>query len=236
MSADAGAGKAKAPARATATAPRRMAPREREQMILDAAVDFFADFGFDAQIRHLAQRIGVSQGLIFRYFGTKEALIERVYQRTFLARWDPGWEALLADEGLPLRQRLKRFLLSYLTVTDDHRWIRISMHSSLAGRDMTRRYVEVHVTGLLRLIARQVRLHRGQDPAPEITPDELELVWHLHSTVVYYLVRKHITKSPVSADAETWIGQAVDNFIRGLGQGLGSGPQHGPGDQPDTAA
>jgi AcrR family transcriptional regulator len=198
-------------------APRRMAPREREQMILDAAMDFFADFGFDAQIRHLAQRIGISQALIFRYFGSKEALIERVYQRTFLARWDPGWEALLADDSLALRMRLKRFLLSYLTVTDDHRWIRISMHSSLAGQDMTRRYVEVHVTGLLRLIARQVRIYRGDDPAPEITAEELELVWHLHSTVVYYLVRKHITKSPVSVEPERWIGRVVDNFIDGLG-------------------
>lgn len=232
MPADAGAGNA--PARAPAAAPRRMAPREREQMILDAAVDFFADFGFDAQIRHLAQRIGVSQALIFRYFGAKEALIERVYQRTFLARWDPGWEALLADTTRPLRARLKGFLLSYLTVTDDHRWIRISMHSSLAGRDMTRRYVEVHVTGLLRLIARQVRLYQGRDPTPDITPEELELVWHLHSTVVYYLVRKHITKSPVSADVETWIGQAVDNFIRGLGPERG--PERGPDDQPETAA
>lgn len=198
-------------------APRRMAPHEREQMILDAAIDFFADHGFDAQIRQLAQRIGVSQALIFRYFGTKEALIERVYQRTFLARWDPGWEALLADAGQPLRARLKHFLISYLKVTDDHRWIRISMHSSLAGQNMTRRYVEVHVTGLLRLIARQVRIYRGQDPMPDITPMELELVWHLHSTVVYYLVRKHITRSPVSADTAGWIGGVVDNFVDGLG-------------------
>lgn len=213
----------------TSPAPRRMAPREREQMILDAAIDFFADFGFDAQIRHLAQRIGVSQALIFRYFGTKEALIERVYQRTFLARWDPGWEALLADAAQPLRDRLKRFLVSYLEVTDDHRWIRISMHSSLAGRDMTRRYVEVHVTGLLRLIARQVRLHQGRDAAPEITPDELELVWHLHSTVVYHLVRKHITRSPVSADAAGWIARVVDNFMDGLPPAPGA-------DQADTAA
>lgn len=223
MPADTSIGQARA-----GTSARRMPPHEREQMILDAAIDFFADQGFEAQIRHLAQRIGVSQALIFRYFGTKEALIERVYQRTFVARWDPGWEALLADPAQPLRARLKHFLISYLKVTDDHRWIRISMHSSLAGQNLTRRYVEVHVTGLLRLIARQVRIYRGQDPAPDITPAELELVWHLHSTVVYYLVRKHVTRSPVSADIEGWIGRAVDNFVGGLGP-MRDG-------QPDTAA
>ncbi len=47
-------------------------------MILDAAVEFFAEHGFEAQTKELAQRIGVSQGLIFRYFGTKQNLVEQV--------------------------------------------------------------------------------------------------------------------------------------------------------------
>jgi AcrR family transcriptional regulator len=193
-----------------------MAPQAREQMILDAAIEFFSEFGFNAQIRHLAARLGVSQALIFRYFGTKEALIERVYERTFLARWDPGWETMLTDRSRPLRLRLKAFLHSYLKVTDDHRWIRISMHSSLEGQGLTRRYVQVHVTGLLKSIAREVRVYRGEEEAGEIGAEELELIWHLHSTVIYYLVRKHITKSPTSMDTERWIGDIVDNFMDGL--------------------
>lgn len=197
-------------------APRRMPPREREQMILEEAIEFFAEFGFNAQVRHLADRMGVSQSLIFRYFGTKEALIERVYQSTFEERWNDGWTAMISESNAPLRSRLKSFLLSYIEATDDHRWIRISMHSSLAGHDLTRRYVEVHVTCLLRQIARQVRIFRGEDPEGEIGADELEVVWHLHSTVIYYLVRKHITKTPTDPNTEAWVGRVVDNFVDGL--------------------
>lgn len=201
-----------------APAPRRMAPQEREQMILDAAIDFFAEYGFDAQLRTLAEQLGISQALIFRYFANKETLIDRVYQRTFMARWDPGWRLTLLDRSTPLRDRLKVFLKSYLNAIDDPRWIRISIRSSLSGKDLTRRYVEVHVTDLLRLIALEIREYRGQSDAPEISSTELELVWHLHSSVIYYLVRKHITKLKVDIDTGRWIDVIVDNFMDGLGK------------------
>ena len=195
---------------------RRLPAAQREQMILEAAIEFFAEHGFDAQIRQLADNIGVSQALIFRYFASKEELVERVYQRIFLARWDPGWEPMLADRSVPLADRLRRLLKSYLAVVDDRRWIRISMHASLAGHDLTRRYVQVFVTDLLKAIAREVRLHRGDDSTGDVTAAELERVWHLHSTVVYYLVRKHIHCTPVTLDTEMVVNVAVETFMQGI--------------------
>ena len=35
---------------------------------------------------------------LFRYFPTKEALIERVYREVYLNRWQPEWEVLLNDK------------------------------------------------------------------------------------------------------------------------------------------
>jgi AcrR family transcriptional regulator len=194
-----------------------MSPQAREQMILDEAIELFAEQGFDAQIRTLADRLCVSQALIFRYFATKETLVDRVYQQTFLARWNPGWPDMLSDRNRPLQDRLLEFLRSYLRATDDSRWIRISMHSSLSGQGLTKRYVEVYLTDLLRQIAREVRHHKGRSEDAEITETELEVVWHLHSTVIYYLVRKHITKTAVSFDTDHWLEEVVTNFVAGLG-------------------
>jgi AcrR family transcriptional regulator len=196
---------------------RRLPAPQREQMILEAAIDFFAEHGFDAQIRQLANQLGVSQALIFRYFASKEELVERVYHRTFLARWDPSWESMMADRTIPLRTRLRRLLKSYLAVVDDRRWIRISMHASLAGHDLTRRYVQIYVTNLLKSVAREVRAHRGEAPEPDFTPDEMERIWHLHSTVVYYLVRKHVHGTPVPLDTDMVVTVAVDTFMQGIG-------------------
>ena len=63
---------------------RRLPRKEREKLIVDEAVKFFAEVGFEGQTRALAQRLGVTQPLLYRYFPDKEALIDRVYREVFL--------------------------------------------------------------------------------------------------------------------------------------------------------
>src|SRR5690606_9645402 len=91
----------------------RMDPAEREELILNKAIEHFCTEGFDGSTRELARKIGVTQSLLYRYFPTKEALIERVYERVYIARWNPDWEDLLRDRSLPIEQRLKRYYVEY---------------------------------------------------------------------------------------------------------------------------
>ncbi len=194
----------------------RMAPDERERMILDAAIHFFARHGFSAQLRELAREMKVSQGLIYRYFKSKQALLDRVYEHNFLRRWDSSWEKLLADRSLPLRRRLTEFYTRYLTAIDDPEWIRLVMYSGLDGNDLTRRYIRTHVEGLLRLIARECRGLDGRKAAAEPSQADMELVWHLHSTVIYYLVRKHIFQTATTTDTGALVAMMIDDFLSGL--------------------
>lgn len=194
----------------------RLSPQTRERMILDAAIDFFAEEGFRAQTRALADRIGVSQSLIYRYFGSKENLIERVYEKTFLSRWNPAWEETLADRSRPLRERLQEFFKSYLVAVDDRNWIRVAMHSSLEGSDLTKRYIQGHVTRLLGKIALELRSETDAKKKQELSPMELELAWHLHSTVIYYLIRKHIHGTAVSLQTDDIADMIVNNFLDGV--------------------
>lgn len=185
-------------------------------MILDAAINFFAEEGFRADTRSLAGHIGVSQSLIYRYFGSKEDLIERVYERTFLSRWNPGWEEILVDKSRPLRERIASFLKSYLVAIDDRNWIRIAMHSSLEGSDLTRRYIQNQITRLLAHIVVELRAETNTPTQADASPMELELAWHLHSTVIYYLVRKHIHGTPVSLQTDEIIEMIANNFLNGV--------------------
>ncbi|MEU5694395.1 TetR family transcriptional regulator [Actinosynnema sp. NPDC020468] len=51
-------------------------------LILDAAAVLFAERGFDrTTVRDIAARAGANQALLFRYFGSKEALFEEVVAR-----------------------------------------------------------------------------------------------------------------------------------------------------------
>lgn len=203
-----------------AEAPRRvrMAPEDRERMILEKAAAFFARHGFSAQIREIAKESGISPGLIYRYFRSKGELIEKVYEHVFLNRWKPEWEAGLKDRSRPLRARLEAFYASYLDAIDDPDWIRLSMYSGLDGTNLVRRYIETQVEDLLEIIAAECRVYRGAEAAPAAEPDdyEMEMVWHLHSTFIYYLVRKHIFQTRATRDRALLVEIAVADFLSGL--------------------
>lgn len=221
---DAGAKTVRKTAPERPTLRTRLDPLVRERMILDAAVDFFAEHGFEAQTKELADRIGVSQGLIFRYFGTKKNLVEKVYQRVFLQRWSLAWEEGLKDRSRPLAERITDFYKSYLDAVDEYHWIRLSLYASLAGHDIIARYIQGHVNVLLETIMRELRAYRGLPDAGAIEPLEYELAWHLHSTFIYILVRKYIHRMPVTDDKPAMVARIVANFLKEFEPAAASAP------------
>jgi len=55
---------------------------EKQEKILHSALHLFAQKGFDGtSTRQVAQRAEVSEGLIFRHFGSKEGLLEAILKR-----------------------------------------------------------------------------------------------------------------------------------------------------------
>ena len=94
-----------APRRARAS---RKSALERREEILVAAVDFFAEHGFAGSTHVLAAGIGVRQALLYRYFESKDALVEAVFARVAGARWTHDLPAILGDRSRPLDDRLRR--------------------------------------------------------------------------------------------------------------------------------
>jgi AcrR family transcriptional regulator len=193
----------------------RLDPAAREKMILDAAVLFFAEHGFEAQLSDLVERLGVSQGLIFRYFENKQVLIERVYEQVYIARWLPDWERILRDRSRPIEARLVDFYRSYLAAVDDYVWIRTSLYSGLGGNDLTRRYIMTRVEHLLTITADEL-LAAAKKISPEIQSQMHEIAWHLHSTFIYYLIRKYVYNVPVSDDRNGFVAAVVGQFLAGF--------------------
>jgi AcrR family transcriptional regulator len=101
-------------ARAANPARLRLPRGEREGAIVQAAAALFAEQGFAVSTRQISDLLGVTQALLYRYFPSKQALIERVLAECFGGdRWNPEWDALLADRKLPLVERLVRFYEAY---------------------------------------------------------------------------------------------------------------------------
>ena len=202
----------------TGTVRRRLSASDREQQIVKEAISFFAEVGFAGQTRELAQRLGITQPLLYKYFPTKQDLIERVFDEVYINRIDPSWYSLLRDRSRSLHDRLCEFYRKYSEATYRYEWIRIYMFSGLRGEGLNRRYIQVVEEKLLKPICAELRDYCGLPSVQEkpITELELEQVWVLHGGLFYYAVRKHIYHSKVKEDFSAVVSQSVTTLLKGL--------------------
>ena len=195
----------------------RLAPADRERQIIDGAIAYFSEVGFSGQTRELSIRLGITQPLLYRYFASKQALVERVYQTVFEGRWNPAWISMLQNRGTPLRERLVEFYRQYSQATYQSDWIRIYMHAGLSRPELNRRYIRLVRTELLPVFCRELRHHCGLPDKPQVavSEEEIEFVWSLHGGIFYFAMRKHVYKARVKVDFMAHVGFAVDNFLAG---------------------
>jgi AcrR family transcriptional regulator len=171
---------------------RRLLPGDRERQIVEGAVTFFSEHGLEGQLRDLARRLGITHTLLYHYFPTKQALIERVYAEIFDGRWKPEWETLLDDRNLDVETKLTRFYVDYASVILDSSWVRIFVFSGLSDRYITDRYFSVLKEKIFPRLVRETRRYRSVPNRGKPSARELELLMGLHGSIFYMGIRRWI--------------------------------------------
>ncbi len=215
----------RASAPAPAAPPKRpRAPKlsstDREQMIASKAVEYFAKHGFGASTRDLAKEIGVTQSLLYRYFPTKQALTDRVYQEVYLSRWNPAWGELIGDRGLSLHERLNRYYLEYAGIVLHNDWVRILIFAGLEHEGINDQFFSLLRERILIPVVREcvAEFHPAALPAfqPADYNIEIELVWALHASIFYIGMRKWVYTTYLPDDVDATIGALVSSFLEGM--------------------
>ena len=201
----------------TVSAGMRLDPEVRRQQILDAAISYFAEAGFGVQTRELSRRLGVSQPLLYRYFPSKQDLINAVFDTVFMSQWKDEWIVELQDRSVPLRDRLLRFYLQYAGATYQPEWIRIYMYAGLSDMDLNRDYLGLVRKKLLIVMCHEFRhtFVTMPDALPAISAREIELLWTLHGGMFYWAVRHNIFNMKSATPFETRTTDAIDIFLAG---------------------
>jgi AcrR family transcriptional regulator len=97
----------------TATRPREAGVRQR---ILTAAVDLFADHGYDAtSVSQVITRAGVAKGGFYHHFASKDELLYAVYG-DLITRQLEGMNRILA-EGLSPAEALRALIVDLVETT-----------------------------------------------------------------------------------------------------------------------
>lgn len=97
-------------------------PEERRKEILDAAMELFTERGYEStSMADIARRLGVVQGLCYRYFDSKQKLFEEAmdqYVRTCCA----GFLPVIQDRSLSIRARMDRMAAEAVATDEESRY------------------------------------------------------------------------------------------------------------------
>ena len=193
-----------------------MSVAERERHIVDGAIEFFARHGFDAQLRDLARHIGVAHTLLYHYFPTKQALVDRVYAEVFEGRWKPEWEEGLDDPQLSTEDKFTLFYIDYAKTVLTYDFVRILIFSGLTDQTITNRFFELLRKRLFPRLIRETRRYRGVESKAKATMPERELLMGLHGGVFYSGMRRWVYAQAVfdSDTNEAYDKVAIRNQVR----------------------
>lgn len=207
---------------------RRLSPAERERQIVEGAVRFFSEHGLDGQLRDLARELGITHTLLYHYFPTKQALIERVYADLFAARWDEEWERLLDDKALEVEVKLTRFYTKYAKRILERDWVRVFVFSGLSDRYITDRYFALLGEKLFPRLVRESRRYLGVPNRSKPTPREMELLMGLHGSIFYMGLRRWVygleqPGSKTDPFDEVFVHDRVHGYLQTLPEVFGHG-------------
>ncbi|EQB30637.1 TetR/AcrR family transcriptional regulator [Sphingobium ummariense] len=206
------------PRKKTQTDTPRLPRAERERLIVEGAVQFFAEVGFGGDTRELAKRLNITHPLLFRYFASKNALIERVYQEVFIGRWNPYWEIVISNRNVPLRERLVNVYQALAQTVLNYDWVRLFMFAGLKGSDINGRWYSFMQEHLVRPVCAEFRHDLGLPTIEEmpLTQNESELVLGVNSRIFYLGVRKFIYGVDTPENVDAWVEMEIILFLDGV--------------------
>jgi AcrR family transcriptional regulator len=188
---------------------------ERSRQILDAALELFAENGFATTLQAIADRVGITQPLVHRYFPTKSKLLDAVKDELLQAHWNPEWHHILSDRTRSLPVRVTHFYEDYLNVICQRVWYRGFLHVAVQDPRFAQIYQSNLISGVLTAILAETR-HDFGHPGPSRIPfreRELELASGMHSALVAVGFRMFIYDIAAPRDFPAIIRDQVTGYV-----------------------
>jgi len=164
--------KDEAPRRASPRRPRRRSTgKARREQILIEAMECFAENGFrGTTTRLLAERVGITEAALYRYFPSKESLYRAIVDRKIEA---PELVALVEPAA---RRRDDRAVFGGLAqeifrrVEEDPAFLRILLFTALEGHDLSEPFFASRVRRLRDFVADYVALRVAEGAFRPVEP------------------------------------------------------------------
>jgi AcrR family transcriptional regulator len=166
--------------------------------------------------RDICKPLGVTQALLYRYFTSREALIDAALERVFAHLWVTDWHAHLEAAQGDLTARLIAFYTPYVT-TATSTFMRLFMWCALSNYPVPQRFFVPLTNKILRAVVSAMRAEAslpGLSGKP-MTQGERELAMTLHTSIVFISIRRHIYHMSLPEDLGSLVAMQVRAFVPG---------------------
>jgi len=195
----------------------RMTAEDRRGQILHGAMELFAEKGFrGATTREMAQHLGISEALMFKYFPSKEALYRAIIQK----RTDGAEDVFFPQEAVQAKDDRQVFqsIASNLIArnTEDPTFMRLILYSALEGHELSRIFFETHVMGQTRLLSDYIRQRIKEKAFKPVHP--LLAARAFMGMIIHYVEFQEIygMKGFLKFSQKKAVHTFVDMFLNGL--------------------
>jgi AcrR family transcriptional regulator len=190
--------------------------------IVDVAVECFAREGFSgATTKDICTKADVTEGSLFRLFGSKEKLFEAALRTAFETGRISNEKLVDMLEGAePFDRALRKAMVTFVDRLDD-RFVRISVFALLERPDLARSYFLGPSNSVARALSRVIEreVYRGKlrsDINPVIAALELvSALWHV--AFIGPILSPEFKLGTRSARREA-VGNFVEIWFRGMEQ------------------
>jgi AcrR family transcriptional regulator len=196
---------------------RRLSAGGRREQILRGAMRIFAQKGFrGTTTREIAQRLKISEALMFKYFPSKEALYRAIIKK----RTDGSEEMYFPKEAIQAKddRQVFRAIASYLIKknTEDPTFMRLILFSALEGHDLFKIFFENHGMEKTRLLSGFIRQRIKEKAFKKVPP--LLAARAFIGMVVHYVQFMEIygMKKIFRFSQKKVVDTFVDAFLNGL--------------------
>ena len=184
---------------------RRRQAEERRVRFIDTALKVFAAQGFDGtSVKDLAVAAGATQGLLYHYFPSKEALLEAALEHHYFL---PELRRIAApDRNRPAAEVLLELARGFATVLDQHRAVVQLMLREAPSNAAVRERLDRGRDEGVRLVADYLasRVETG-----ELRPHDCENTARL---LFYAVVGAHLANTP----PDLFLPSAVQTLLNGV--------------------
>ena len=195
---------------------QRLAPSERRQSLIEAALDCLARLGpHGTGVREICDRAGVSPGLLRHHFEGKDELIIEAY-RTLTREFHQDLHGVLSDPVASAAQKLQSFIDTYFSseVTRNERVGSYISYWTLARTDQTIQRIQRSAYRRLRKLLAPVLNRLAKDRGVRIDAEQvaISLIALLDGFWLELCVDpKHFSRAKTSAICWKWL----EAFLRG---------------------